>query len=107
MCASGWNISRRWSKVSNVHGLISKLVSIVPEYSPSEELMSLAEVDQHDLALAYRWERKHLNSLGRRRSLTSSPGNESISQAFTEIVCSWPHFRTKIDRFAKERREAP
>jgi FlaA1/EpsC-like NDP-sugar epimerase len=46
----------------NVHGLISKLVSIVPEYSPSAELKSLAEVDQHDLALAYRWERKHLNS---------------------------------------------
>jgi FlaA1/EpsC-like NDP-sugar epimerase len=46
----------------NVHGLISKLVSIVPEYSPSGELMSLAEVDQHDLALAYRWERRHLNS---------------------------------------------
>ncbi len=46
----------------NVHGLISKLVSIVPEYSPSAELMSLAEVDRHDMALAYRWERKHLNS---------------------------------------------
>ncbi len=46
----------------NVHGLISKLVSIVPEYSPSAELMSLAEVDQHDLALAYGWERKHLNA---------------------------------------------
>ena len=45
----------------NVHGLISMLVSIVPEYSPSEELLSLAEVDRHDLALAYRWERKHLN----------------------------------------------
>jgi hypothetical protein len=24
--------------------------------------MSLAEVDQHDLALAYRWDRKHLSS---------------------------------------------
>jgi len=46
----------------NVHGLISKLISIVPEYSPSGELMSLAEVDQHDLALAYRWDRKHLNT---------------------------------------------
>ncbi|HEX3355010.1 MAG: polysaccharide biosynthesis protein [Terriglobales bacterium] len=46
----------------NVHGLISKLVSIVPEYSPSEELVSLAEVDRHDLALAYSWERKHLSA---------------------------------------------
>jgi FlaA1/EpsC-like NDP-sugar epimerase len=46
----------------NVHGLISKLVSIVPEYSPSEELVSLAQVDRHDLALAYRWERKHLSA---------------------------------------------
>jgi len=36
----------------NVHGLISKLVFIVPEYSPSEELVSLAEVDQLDLALS-------------------------------------------------------
>ena len=46
----------------NVHGLISKLVSIVPEYSPSGELMSLAEVDQHDLAMSYRWERRGLNT---------------------------------------------
>ena len=62
---------RRWLEhlsalveARNVHGLISKLVSIVPEYSPSEELVSLAEVDRHDLALAYRWERKHLSAEG-------------------------------------------
>jgi hypothetical protein len=46
----------------NVHGLISKLVSIVPEYSPSEELISLGEVDQHDFAMSYRWARNRLSA---------------------------------------------
>ena len=46
----------------NVHGLISRLMSIVPEYSPSEELISLAEVDRHDLALSYGWARKSLSN---------------------------------------------
>jgi FlaA1/EpsC-like NDP-sugar epimerase len=45
----------------NVHGLISELMAIVPEYSPSEELISLAEVDRHDVALSYGWARKELN----------------------------------------------
>jgi FlaA1/EpsC-like NDP-sugar epimerase len=46
----------------NVHGLISKLISIVPEYSPSDELISLAEVDRHDQALSYGWARKSLSN---------------------------------------------
>jgi FlaA1/EpsC-like NDP-sugar epimerase len=46
----------------SVHGLISKLVSIVPEYSPSEELISLGRVDQHDLVLSYRWARNDLST---------------------------------------------
>jgi FlaA1/EpsC-like NDP-sugar epimerase len=45
----------------NVHGLISELMTIVPEYRPSEELISLAEVDRHDLAMSYGWARKELD----------------------------------------------
>ena len=37
----------------NVHGLISKLVSIVPEYGPSEQVSALCEVDRHDQASVY------------------------------------------------------
>ena len=37
----------------NVHGLISKLVSIVPEYEPSKEISVLCEVDRHDQVLVY------------------------------------------------------
>jgi FlaA1/EpsC-like NDP-sugar epimerase len=45
----------------NVHGLVAKLTEIVPEYSPSEELVTLAEIDRHDLSLSYRWSRKNLH----------------------------------------------
>jgi FlaA1/EpsC-like NDP-sugar epimerase len=38
----------------NVHGLISKLVSIVPEYGPSEQVNALCEVDRHDQASVYK-----------------------------------------------------
>jgi FlaA1/EpsC-like NDP-sugar epimerase len=44
----------------NVHGLISKLVSIVPEYGPSEQLNALCEVDRHDQALVYKRARASL-----------------------------------------------
>jgi FlaA1/EpsC-like NDP-sugar epimerase len=44
----------------NVHGLISKLVSIVPEYGPSEQLTALCEVDRHDQALVYKRARASL-----------------------------------------------
>ena len=38
----------------NVHGLISKLQEIVPEYWPSEEIVALTEVDRHDQTLVYK-----------------------------------------------------
>ncbi len=38
----------------NVHGLISKLQEIVPEYWPSEQIVALTEVDRHDQALLYK-----------------------------------------------------
>jgi FlaA1/EpsC-like NDP-sugar epimerase len=44
----------------NVHGLIKKLVSIVPEYWPSEGVIALSEVDRHDQSLVYKMERARL-----------------------------------------------
>jgi len=44
----------------NVHGLISKLVSIVPEYGPSEQVTALCEVDRHDQASVYQRARASL-----------------------------------------------
>ena len=44
----------------NVHGLISKLVSIVPEYGPSEQVTALCEVDRHDQASVYKRARASL-----------------------------------------------
>jgi FlaA1/EpsC-like NDP-sugar epimerase len=44
----------------NVHGLISQLVSMVPEYWPSEQVNALCEVDRHDQALVYRRARASL-----------------------------------------------
>ncbi len=46
----------------NVHGLISKLVSIVPEYEPSKEISVLCEVDRHDQVLVYNRARTSLDS---------------------------------------------
>ena len=44
----------------NVHGLVSKLTAIVPEYTPSQEVLSLGQVDRHDVALHYRRARPDL-----------------------------------------------
>ena len=44
----------------NVHGLVSKLCAIVPEYSPSPEVLSMCQVDRHDLVLHYRRSRPEL-----------------------------------------------
>jgi FlaA1/EpsC-like NDP-sugar epimerase len=41
-------------EAKNIHGLIAKLSSIVPEYKPSPEILSLCQVDCHDIALKYR-----------------------------------------------------
>jgi FlaA1/EpsC-like NDP-sugar epimerase len=38
----------------NVHGLVSALKTIVPEYSPSKELLTLCDVDRHDMASSYK-----------------------------------------------------
>jgi FlaA1/EpsC-like NDP-sugar epimerase len=49
----------------NVHGLISKLVSIVPEYWPSDEVIALSEVDRHDQSLTYKLARSRLATSAR------------------------------------------
>ncbi len=41
----------------NAHGLISKLQEIVPEYTPSREILALAELDRHDRFVPYAQER--------------------------------------------------
>ena len=50
----------------NVHGLVSKLVEIVPEYSPSDEVIALSEIDRHDQSLMYSLARTHLVASERR-----------------------------------------
>lgn len=44
----------------NVHGLVKTLISLVPEYSPSEEILALCDVDRHDSILRYRRSRASL-----------------------------------------------
>jgi len=46
----------------NVHGLISKLESIVPEYRPSEQLKALCELDRHDQFVVYKRARANLEA---------------------------------------------
>jgi FlaA1/EpsC-like NDP-sugar epimerase len=41
-------------ETQNVHQLVQMLQKMVPEYSPSEEIMALCEIDRHDLSLRYR-----------------------------------------------------
>jgi FlaA1/EpsC-like NDP-sugar epimerase len=43
-------------ETQNVHQLVQMLQKMVPEYSPSEEIMALCEIDRHDLSLRYRQE---------------------------------------------------
>ena len=45
----------------NVHQLVQTLQTMVPEYSPSEEIQALCQVDRHDLSLAYRRQRFSLS----------------------------------------------
>jgi FlaA1/EpsC-like NDP-sugar epimerase len=49
-------------EAKNVHGLVTKLVQIVPEYWPSPEIISLGAIDRHDQALVYRQARASLTS---------------------------------------------
>ena len=37
----------------NVHGLVNKLKEIVPEYTPSEEVLALSELDRYDKLVGY------------------------------------------------------
>ncbi len=46
----------------NVSALVSKLKEIVPEYTPSQEVLALCEVDRHDKFVSYR---RELASLSR------------------------------------------
>lgn len=50
-------------EAKNVHGLIAKLGKIVPEYAPSSEILSLCEVDRHDIGRVYRQARTNLPSV--------------------------------------------
>jgi FlaA1/EpsC-like NDP-sugar epimerase len=44
----------------NVHGLITKMTEIVPEYTPSPEILSLAKIDRHDRFVTYQQARAGL-----------------------------------------------
>jgi FlaA1/EpsC-like NDP-sugar epimerase len=44
----------------NVHGLVTKLKEIVPEYTPSPEILELAKLDRHDGFVAYQQARASL-----------------------------------------------
>jgi FlaA1/EpsC-like NDP-sugar epimerase len=46
-------------ETKNVDALVAKLREIVPEYTPSEEILALCEVDKHDLTSKFR----HASSL--------------------------------------------
>lgn len=50
-------------EAKNVYQLIQTLLTMVPEYQPSEEIRALCEIDRHDLSLSYRQQRFGL-SLG-------------------------------------------
>ncbi len=43
----------RLTEAHNVHGLVSKLKEIVPEYSPSPEILARSEVDRYGTFLSY------------------------------------------------------
>jgi FlaA1/EpsC-like NDP-sugar epimerase len=60
---------RRWLdelslfvETKNVYGLIQKLTTIVPEYSPSADILSLCEIDRHDSVINYSRARAHLSA---------------------------------------------
>jgi len=48
----------------NVNALVSKLKEIVPEYTPSQEVLALCEVDRHDKFISYRRELASLSREG-------------------------------------------
>ena len=44
----------------NVHGLVQMFRQIVPEYKPSEEILTTAQIDRHDMAQSFRHARRQL-----------------------------------------------
>ncbi len=53
-------------EAKNVHALIATIRNIVPEYSPSAEILALCQTDRHDILLPYRRARAALVSEGSR-----------------------------------------
>ena len=70
-------------EAKNVHGLVSKLVEIVPEYMPSDEINALCNVDRHDKALTYRQARTGLLALA--QSSGSRVGSRSGELRFPPV----------------------
>jgi FlaA1/EpsC-like NDP-sugar epimerase len=48
-------------EAKNIHQLIQALLTMVPEYTPSEEIRSLCAIDRHDVSLSYRQQRVDLS----------------------------------------------
>jgi len=48
-------------EAKNVHQLVQALLTMVPEYTPSEEIRALCEIDRHDVSLSYRQQRVDLS----------------------------------------------
>ena len=61
----------------NVHGLVKTLISLVPEYSPSEEILALCDVDRHDSILRYRRGQGKPGSSFQRRSSVIPLGHKA------------------------------
>ena len=51
----------------NVYGLVTRLKEIVPEYTPSPEILALAEVDRHDRFVSFQQARAELRQEGHDR----------------------------------------
>jgi FlaA1/EpsC-like NDP-sugar epimerase len=48
-------------EAKNVHQLVQALLTMVPEYTPSEDIRSLCAIDRHDVSLSYRQQRIDLS----------------------------------------------
>lgn len=60
-------------EAKNVHQLVQTLQTMVPEYSPSEEIRALCQVDRHDVSLLYRQQRFGLSM--------TAPANGAVEEA--------------------------
>ena len=59
--------------MKNVHGLVTKLQAIVPEYTPSPELESLCKLDRHDVFSEYKRARLELLHTSALEPIIQSP----------------------------------